>query len=81
MVCAVQMMRNGGENENKVMALDSWGHWEPIVVISKDEPQFSDERKFVQACKITVRIVAVRGDNHGSPRPAILIAAPVPRCS
>jgi len=63
MVCAVQGMRGGGENENKVMALNSWGHLEPVVVICKDEPALSDEYKLAYACEVTVRIVAVRGGN------------------
>jgi len=59
MVCAVQEMRGGNENEDKVMALNSWGHLELIVVICKDEPALSDEYRFVDACVVTVRIVAV----------------------
>jgi len=73
MVCAVQMMHNGGENTGKVMALNSWGNFEPVVVICKDQPQYSDEYTLIRACRITVRIVAVRSGNNR------VLNTPVPR--
>jgi len=74
LVCAVKLMQGGGENENKVLALNSWGHLKPVVVICKDEPQFLDEFQFVQAFNMHVNVVAVRGENGR------VIACPHPRC-
>jgi hypothetical protein len=69
-VCAVQVLENVDGRVDKAEALNSYGRFQPIVIVTQRAPEKANEFLFKYASLLNVRIVEVRaGDSSVMPVP------------